>query len=84
MAEYAALYACLVKFPLQLPADANASLAFDLTIGADGVTTGVEIVGTPAPPEAIACLRSAFRAMVFHAPNFGSAKVRYPFARGER
>jgi hypothetical protein len=79
MAEYAALYACLVRFPLQIPAEPHAPLAFDLTIGADGVTQNVEVIGTAAPSEARACLRSAFQAMVFRAPNFAPAKVRYPF-----
>jgi hypothetical protein len=82
MAEYAALYACLIEFPLPVADEPQAPLAFDLTIGADGVIQRVDVVGSAAPTEATGCLRSAFKAMVFHAPNFGSAKVRYPFARG--
>jgi hypothetical protein len=84
MAEYAALYTCLIKFPLPVPAEPNTPLAFDLSIGADGVTQSVAIVDAQAPTEATSCLRSAFQAMVFHAPNFGATKLRYPFARGER
>ena len=62
---------------------AAAPLAFEPSIGADGVVRYVIVVGSGAPPESVACLRSAFEAMVFHPPNFAPAKVRYPFVLGE-
>ena len=80
-AEYAPLYACLTQFPV---APSSPPLVyFVLTIAADGTTKNVDIIETGASTPTSACLRSAFLAMVFRPPNFGSAKVKYPFLLGD-